>query len=357
MREGLKPFCRTPGEFGEQIIRVAFAPHNFSVPQKMLDQLFVSLQTIVLALPRAKGPFDVVITTIPAITSLLPGIVASAVFRAPHVVEMRDAWPDLVTYTPGLATKTGPLASVRRLVHRFVTSSQLNASQVITTTREFAAILSARGVREVSVVRNGTDLAEIDPLPAPTMDRKGLRVLYLGTMGRSQGLGTVIDAASLAEEAGANIEVRFVGEGVAKDALREKAEAVTADVTFWDSVPRDEVESHYLWADTIVVSLNGWGPFEWTVPSKVYEVLATNRHISALLAGEAASIVEQSGAGYVCPPGDARALANHWIELAQDRSLLDHGGAGRAWVDAHANYEDLSAEYLSVLERVREKAL
>lgn len=350
LRRGVKPFRISRGEFGERVIRMPFWPHDYSVPQKMLDQLVVSLQSSVVGLLQAQGPFDVVITTIPAISSLIPGQLAAALHRIPHIVEMRDAWPDLVTHTPGLEREKNMTALLRQTVHRLVTSSQLHADLIVTTTQEFAEILEGRGVHAVSVIRNGTDLAEVRPLAAPDAAQRELRILYLGTIGRSQGLMNALRAAEKVSKAGMDIRLRFVGEGADKANLLATRDQWSFPVEFHDSVPQDAVQSHYAWADTVIVALNGWGPFEWTVPSKLYEVLAVDRHISGVLAGEAASIVRRADAGFVVCPGDADRLAEEWLALARDRTLLDTGGRGRAWVGANASYDVLSAEYLERIE-------
>ena len=106
------------------------------------------------------------------------------------------------------------------------------------------------------------------------------------------------------------------------------------------------------WADTVVVSLRDWEPFAWTVPSKLYELLATRRHITALLDGEAAEVVREAGAGDVLAPQDEDALVTLWSRLAADRSLAAGRDSGRDWVAAHAHDDVLAARYLRILEQV-----
>jgi colanic acid biosynthesis glycosyl transferase WcaI len=410
MRAGTRPYRRETGEFGETVIRMPFLPHGKDVLTRTLDHAFVSLQSLALGLPRAGGGFDVVITTVPALTSLFVGHVAARILRVPLVVEMRDAWPDLVTFTPGIAPGKGITGLLRGLTHRLVTRLQLGSHQVVTTSARFAGVLATRGVEAVTVIRNGADLARTPDLggaraaeargirrrpeapggpsapgpargsavpaapgpdrgpsaPAPGDDAATtgddaataapersagtLRILYLGTLGRSQGLGAVIDAAGMAAAGGVDVQLRFVGAGAEREALQERARESLATITFLDPVPHREVGEHYRWADTVAVSLRDWAPFRWTVPSKLYELLATNLHVSALVAGESAEIIRDARAGFVADPGDAKALARHWMEVAADRSLLDHGGAGRRWAAAHTDIKDLSSLYLRLLE-------
>src|SRR5699024_2038763 len=116
-----------------------------------------------------------------------------------------------------------------------------------------------------------------------------------------------------------------------------------------------EVGRQYAWADTVVVSLREWEPFAWTVPSKLYEVLATGRHITALLAGEAADVVREAEAGDVLPPEDDGALAALWRGLAADRSRVAVRASGRAWVADQADDDVLAERYLEILHRVTQE--
>ena len=88
------------------------------------------------------------------------------------------------------------------------------------------------------------------------------------------------------------------------------------------------------------------------LPSKLYEILATGRHITALLAGEAADVVREADAGDVLPPEDDAALAALWRELAADRSRVAVRASGRAWVADQADDDVLAERYLEILHRV-----
>jgi glycosyltransferase involved in cell wall biosynthesis len=123
-------------------------------------------------------------------------------------------------------------------------------------------------------------------------------------------------------------------------------------VEFVGPVPRAEVLDHYAWADTLLVSLRGWGPFEWTVPSKLYEALASGRHITGVVAGEAADLMHCARAGHVVPPESPGELADLWAGLARSREGLRVDGSGRAWALRHANYDELAARYLTLLDEV-----
>lgn len=343
------------GPHGGTVRRVSYLRHNASVVSRTLDHVWVARASIAEATRLARRGLmspDVVIATAPGLPTLIAGRVVARRFGVPFVAEMRDAWPDLVSHTPGLAAGKGVIARVKQRVHEAVTALQRDAAIVVTTTESFADVLRQRGVDPVHVIRNGTSLERYAVIPQTTHDHDELRVLYMGTIGRSQGLETVIRATALAQAQGVPVVTRIVGYGADVPRLRALNAAIGSPVQLLDRVRPNEVFGHYDWADTTVVSLRDWEPFQWTVPSKLYELMATGKHITAIVDGEAASLVRESNSGDVVAPGDVEAIATLWDRLASDRALVATRGGGRAWVAANAEYDVITDRYRLLLEHI-----
>ncbi|HYQ76630.1 glycosyltransferase family 4 protein [Cellulomonas sp.] len=362
-----RPWAREDGPAGETVHRVRYREHGVDVRSRLLDQLCAALDSVVLGRRRLHGPDrpDVVIATAPGGPSLLAAL-ALAGPRRPVVVEMRDAWPDVLEVEALEDVARGLGRLLLRVAAALVRWAQRRAALVVTTTVAFADVLRDRGVARVAVVRNGVP---VTPAPAPgppraapgTDDGAGgvdgtpaaaLHVLYLGTTGRSQGLCTAVRAVATLRDRGVAVRLRLVGSGFDDAALRAEVAATGAPVELVGRVPRAEVAAHYAWADTVLVALRDWPPFAWTVPSKLYEAMAVGRHVSAAVAGEAAAVVRDAGAGDVVPPEDADALVALWTALAADRARLDVGPGGRRWVAEHADLDRLAAHYLDLLAEV-----
>src|SRR5699024_4381824 len=111
---------------------------------------------------------DVIVATAPAIPTLMVGRALSLLWDVPLVVEMRDAWPDLVTHvgpvgalgpeallaarrTAGRELLGGAVAVVVGRVRREVTNRQRGAPDVVTTAARFGEVLRERGVGAVRV--------------------------------------------------------------------------------------------------------------------------------------------------------------------------------------------------------------
>lgn len=333
-----RAFATTTGPLGERILRVPFLTRRDSRAAKLADQLVTALGSAVRAC--AAGDHDVVVVTAPSLPLLASGWIAARLRHRPLVVEMRDAWPNLAA-DAGVAA--GP---AQRVINAAVEFVQNRAQLVVTVTEGFAETLRHRGVDRVVTVRNGVPLSHIPVLPPPPPARDRLEVLYLGNHGESQALGRLIEAAGIVGE---RMRLTMVGQGSQKAALMRLAAERGVPVRFREPAYREELFEHYREADSLVISLrDDWKSFEATIPSKTYEVMAVGRHLTAVVKGEAASVLHQAGVGDVVG-SSAREIARLWSALAEDRTRLRIGTAGREWVAAHADYADLAVRYEALL--------
>ncbi|KGM13823.1 glycosyltransferase family 4 protein [Cellulomonas bogoriensis] len=341
------------GEHGERVVRVRFREHGPTLVSRSLDQCVAAGDSVLRGMRHLRNGDhpDVVIATVPGIPSIGAGVALRRAVRAPLVVEMRDAWPDLIE-PAGVIGRSGWKRLMTTQIHRAMTRVQRDAAAVVTTTEAFAGVLEDRGVERVEVVRNGAYLEEIPHLGARPDDASPFRVLYLGTVGRSQGLAAAVKASAILKGRGVAVDLRIVGPGADLGYLTDLADRLSAPTTIWGPVPREDVFDHFRWADTLLVSLRDWPPFHWTVPSKLYECMATGRHVTGALAGEAAEIVRGAGGGDVVPPQDPTALADLWEELATDPARRVVSPLGQLWAREHTDYDVLATKYLRLLHEV-----
>jgi glycosyltransferase involved in cell wall biosynthesis len=330
----------TPGRNGETVVRLPYVPYGPGPGLRLLDQLVTAAAS---ALPGPGRRADVVVATVPGLPTLAAGQLLARAAGAPFVLELRDAWPDVIGES-GLAP-----GRMGRAVGSLVSSAQRRADLVVTTSTRFTDVLTDRGVPRVATIRNGVHASSVPCSPVPPATRDRLEVLYLGTVGRSQGLVGAVQAAALF---GDRVRLTVVGEGADRPELAAATERLGAPVRLLPPAFGSALWEAYAAADTCLVSLRDWPSFRFTVPSKLYELLATQRHVSAAVAGEAAEIVAASGGGDLVPPGDPEALAALWTALAEDRGRLDIGPGPRKWVTEHADLDGLADQYLELLYAV-----
>jgi len=363
-QEHLAPGVVHAGEHGETVHRVAFRPYDARVRTRMVDEAVAArdaVRTVRRGLADGWGP-EVVLATVPSLAMAWAGGRAARAVGAPVVLELRDAWPDLLVVAQNWDdhAAVGPLGRVKATARgalggagSALTREQRRADALVTTTDSFADVLRTRGMRSVHVVRNAAHEVPGYPVHRPrAVTGSPLHVLYAGTVGRAHGLGTAVRAAALAHERGVDVALRIVGHGADLQPLRNLADSLRAPVEFVDPVPRAAMGAQYAWCDTVLVALRGWPALELTVPSKLYEVMNLGIHVSAVMGGEARRIVESTGAGSPSAPGDVDQLATSWSRLYADRELLEVSDGGRAWVERHADATRLAGTYRELLVSV-----
>ena len=311
---------------------------------------------------------DVILGSVPGLPTLPAALAVGRVLHRPVVVELRDAWPDLLlsaaqwSQAPDCPAAVAQARRARRfhvvgrgarcLLPPLITRLEREAAAVVTTTDSFAQVLRSRGVRRVVTVRNTGATVQAGRTGADRHRSDGvLKVLYLGTVGRAQGLGFAVRAAHIAQRNGTPVVLRIVGDGAQLQEVATLARRLGAPVEIHPAVSWTEVDQHYAWADTALVSLQNWPAMCVTVPSKLYEIMSAGVHVCASVDGEARRIVEDAGCGDVTAPQDPQALASLWGALAADRSRLDVAG-GRRWLADHADAEAMTDRYESLLRQV-----
>lgn len=316
----------------EPYLTIRRTPEIGFFPDSRAGRLAKAVVHAVATVPlSAASDADIVVATVPALPNLLAGRIIAWTKRVPLVVEMRDAWPDLIFESATGGKFLGNLAA------QVITRTQRSADQLIAVTRGFAEALEQRNMPPVEVIFNSRQTEHIPLLEAPHRNPGELHVLYLGNHGESQQLDLLIEAAKLARSTNPNITVRFVGDGTQKPTLQALNDSMGQPVEMLEPSFGSATAEHYRWADTCVVSLRSdWASFAHTVPSKTYELLSYGKHITGIVCGEAADILQQAGQHEIVED-NPQALADTWLRLAQDPHSTPTQHAGRQWVAEHAS--------------------
>lgn len=346
------------GPVGETIIRTGYVPAGSSLTGRMVNQASVAVGSLYVSMKRSghlkKFNPDIVIGTVPALPTAPLSFLVSKMLGVPYIIDLRDAWPDLLRqsdrWNSGVRPNSigeeillkGPfriLSYVVRLTIEFVLA---RATAIITTSSELEVHLqekySHRRVwlkKEFGTIRNVFP-SEIDYLKEARLSAETdhLNVIYAGTIGRAQKLQNAIQAVKKAQERGTQVNLRLVGTGAAVSALKTMVKDLQLNsVDFIERVRADELSEHYEWADTALVHLTDWEPLSRAVPSKTYELMSIGLHISGVLSGESAALIDSLEAGDVVLPEDTEALADLWCELARNREKLRVSSQASMWVE------------------------
>ncbi|MBF4546994.1 glycosyltransferase family 4 protein [Corynebacterium afermentans subsp. lipophilum] len=335
------------GPDGEKIWRCGYLPSSKSLTYRALNQGYVAISTVITSFRQRRSDGfrpDLVIGTVPALPTAMAAYLVGCIFNRPYIIDLRDAWPDLLDYSSSWNAGTGrkslrervlrwgPLQLVSKLTHLSLQFCYEHSTAMILTSDYLKQRLSERmdgngldpkpdlaTIRNVFPPRSTPEIKE-----AKTTGDK-LRVLYAGTLGRAQQLSNAIEAVRIAKARGCAVELHLVGAGATSAALRTMIRGTELPVRIYQRLGAEEMADHYEWADTALVHLADWEPLKAAVPSKTFELIQLGIHISGAIQGETADIIRKLKAGDVVPPNDPEALAELWCELSRDRTRLAVG--------------------------------
>jgi len=121
------------------------------------------------------------------------------------------------------------------------------------------------------------------------------------------------------------IAIVLLGDGKEKPALVKRALDLGLDnVHFLPPVPKTDMPQALAAADACIAILKPIPLYATVYPNKVFDYMAAGRPVVLAIDGVIREVIEAAGAGIYTPAGDAEALANAILSLADDRQ------AGRA---------------------------
>jgi glycosyltransferase involved in cell wall biosynthesis len=337
-------YARDPGAFerfeGAEVLRLPLRPRGQGSVGLVRNYLSFVVWGLLLGPWRLRGrEFDAIFVfqTSP-ITSALPALWLRRLKRAPLVLWVLDLWPDTLAAV-GVVRSPRLLALVGRLVG-FV---YRRCERVLIASRAFAANVERWGGRPQQIryfpnwvepaFAGSLDGQAVAPELAPYADC--FNVLFAGNIGEAQDFPAIIEAAALLREQRPALRWLVVGDGRAMDAVRADIarRGLQQHVLLLGRHPPQRMPSFFAGAHALLVSLKADPVFALTVPGKVQSYLAAGRPLLAMLDGEGARIVEESGAGYAAAAGDAPALARAVVRLMDQPADARRGmgEAGRAY--------------------------
>jgi glycosyltransferase involved in cell wall biosynthesis len=215
------------------------------------------------------------------------GQIMKRALGVPYVYILHDLFPDAAIALGHLRASSLMARIARRFQRKWleqaaivVVNGRCQRSRLI----EYYKISSGK----VRVLQNWGDPNTVVPAGKDTTfrashDLKGFLVIYAGTIGYGQKLGTVLDAAKIVRAIHADVTFVLVGEGsTVKETARRVRDESISNVLLIPWVPAAEYSEVLASADVALVSLDP-ALTGIAVPSKTYNILASARPILAVV--------------------------------------------------------------------------
>ncbi len=258
-------------------------------------------------------PFDAVLTSGPPHSTHLVGRALARRTGVPWVADFRDPWTGINFYHELPMT---PLA--RRIDRRLEASVLREARRLVTVSPTWAGALArtaGRPVEDVAVVHNGFDAADFPDLEGVKPPDDRFVLAHVGSLYGARNPAALWAALALLRERGRldRFTLRLVG--AVDDAARAAAEkhGLAGLVEATGYVSHAEAVREMRAATALLLVVEGFGLEAGMITGKAYEYLGSGRPVVGLgpADGDAARLLEETGAGRMHPRDDADALAAH----------------------------------------------
>lgn len=322
---------------GYEILRVPLVPRGSGGAIRLaLNYLSFMLTASLLGLWHLRGRrFDAIFVY--GTSPILQGFAALPLrwqTGGKVVLWVQDLWPDA-------PRATGFVKNIRMLgiVQKMVGILYRRCNLILAQSNSFAsAVTPFAGSVPVEYFPNpGDPVPSSISVPSVRLPTDTFNIVFAGNLGRAQGLETIVAAAEMLKLR-SDIHFTLFGQGAmhawTTDAVTERG---LSNMTLPGQVPSEAIPGIFDQASALLLTLVPDEMVARTIPSKLQSYLAAGVPIVSAAGGEAAAIVDASRSGVVCAPGDAAALANAVISLADlsVESRREMGEAGKRHYNEH----------------------
>jgi colanic acid biosynthesis glycosyl transferase WcaI len=340
-----------------------FASEDLSFRSKALGYASFMTTSALAGMFRVERP-DILLSTAPPPTIGAAAIALSMRFGIPLIHDLRDLWPEALVL--GGRLKEGMIS---RSLERLNRMTYKRASAITTVSDGKRTRLVEEGVPadKIHVIPNGVDLDYFDEavseestnvegiLRRAGVPEESLRITYAGIMNPPQGLPILLDAAEALAAEAPELHFVLVGSGSMREELLARAHSIP-NATLIDEQPRRRIPAFLSGSFANAVTLRPRKDTH-TVPSKIFEYMASRRPLLLSADSEPARIADQAGAGPISAAGDLPGLLANIRSLLADKEAADAmGNSGRKHVDSHYNRSELNARFLSLVSELVDDA-
>jgi glycosyltransferase involved in cell wall biosynthesis len=336
---------------GVDVIRVSFPLFGPKVVKLALGHLTAPVSAFLAGL-QVKDQ-DIVYVYSPPLFMGISAWLLRLFKRAPFVLGVQDLHPQCYIDQGILKNKFSIF--ILRLIEKFCYKK---ADAVTVHSQGNKEYMIGRGVNKekIKVLHNWIDTDELRPLPRINEFSKqhGLNgkfvVGYAGTLGMSQGLLSVVEAARLLKDR-EDIEFFIIGDGIEKKNMMEKAnEYGLKNIRFLMMQTKAVYPLVVASCDVGLVTLNKKVKTP-VVPSKILSMMAAQRPVLASmpLDGDAPKLIADSGCG-ICIGAEEPDLLEEKIRfLADNRDKCEkYGKAGRLYVVKNFSLKKVSEDIANI---------
>ncbi len=296
---------------GIKVIRVwTFIAQYSGFMLRSLDFLSFMFTSLLFGIFTRK--VDIIISSTPQFLPVISGYILSKIKRVPFILEVRDLWPESIVALDAMKKNSLIIKVLQKIANHIYKKSKV----IVVVTDSFKDYLIKIGVdkNKIIVIKNGfnfnrslTPTKSIDYILKELNLKNNTTVSYIGTIGMSHGVRTILETAKICKD----VNFLIIGEGAEKTNLQLKAKNEKINnVLFIDSIDWQEIVNINQLVSANIIHLKKLDLFKTVIPSKIFESMALKKPILAGLIGESLEIILSSESGLEIEPENELSLKN-----------------------------------------------
>jgi glycosyltransferase involved in cell wall biosynthesis len=302
---------------------------------------------------------DVIFATSTPLTIAIPALVYRLVRPVPMVFEVRDAWPELPIALGVLKNRFLQLLAL--LLERV---TYLNSSAVVALSPGMKDSVARTGYprERIFVIPNACDLVDVSAsrkdgaawLARHEWAKDRRLIVYLGAIGRTHGVGSIVDLAAAVRSIGPHLCFVIIGDGAELDLVTERARQLGVlgdNLHILPEIPKSQVAGVLSVATAAISTMAPVPELEANSANKFFDYLASAKPIVINYGGWQQALLEQSGAGIRIDNQDPERAAKELVEFLGDSEALERASSASALLArTQFSRDDLAEKLSSILE-------
>ena len=185
------------------------------------------------------------------------------------------------------------------------------------------------------------------------IDIHKFNIIHFGSMGASNGLGYIVNAAKVAQERGADdLNFIFLGDGSTQPMLKDMVKGYgLRNVQFLGDHGMEVVSEIVNCCDASIVSFNNVPILATNSPNKLFDSLSAGKPVIVNSSGWTKDLVEKDNCGFFVDPDNPNDLVDKLLEVKDNKELLKQWGENSRRLSLEVYDKSLlSAKVANVLE-------
>ncbi len=307
---------------------LVYASDRGNAIKRMFYYLSFTLSSLIFVIFKIKK-IDYVLTISPPLFTGIVGVIVKKFKSAKLIFDIGDLWPESIILLGYLRNKLVIKLATGLEKYIYKQSDLIN----VTTYQTLIKLKQQYDfIKNILLVPNFVEESKFlkrsqsNEILTKYKLKNKLILGYAGNIGICQGIEIITQAAKRTRDL-SNVVYVIIGDGVEKNLVSDSIKKNNLNnVLLLPPVPREEINDYISVFDAVIIPLVKNEIFEITIPSKLYEAMASEKMVLICVDGEARKIVEEANCGIYIEPENSQMLAEKIRYLNENRSLISDLG-------------------------------